>query len=51
MIIEFLTLLAQINAQVNDCKKAHDNALGSVQYVGSPGFPRLSRDSYNCKYT
>jgi len=51
MILHLLLLIHQIVAQINECKKAHDNALGSIQYVGSPGFPRLSRDSFNCKYT
>lgn len=36
---------------VNDCKKAHDNALTSIQYVGSTGFPRYSKTTSNCKYT
>lgn len=51
MILQLILLIHQIVGQINECKKAHDNALGSIQYVGSPGFPRLSRDSFNCKYT
>ena len=51
MILNVILLIQLGQAQINDCKKAHDNALGSMQYVGSPGFPRLSKDTYNCKYT
>lgn len=54
MIRLFLVMMAAIlRAQmiVNDCKKAHDNALEKVQHVGSPGFPRRSMATSNCKFT
>ena len=51
IILNVILLIQLVQAQINDCKKAHDNALGTIQYVGSPGFPRLTKDTYNCKYT
>jgi len=50
-MILHLLFIHQIVAQINECKKAHDNALSTIQFMGSPGFPRFSRDSFNCKYT
>ena len=53
-IFNLALLITQIRGQfpvVNDCKKAHDNALEKQQYVGSPGFPRRSMATSNCKFT
>ena len=48
-----LNVFGQVYGQgyVNECKKAHDNALDKMQYVGSPSFPRRTMQTSNCKYT
>jgi hypothetical protein len=52
-ILELLILLEAVNGQgyVNECKKAHDNALDTIQFVGSPAFPRRTMKTSNCKFT
>ena len=53
-IFNLALLITQIRGQfpvVNDCRKAHDNALEKQQFVGSPAFPRRSMATSNCKFT
>ena len=53
-ILNLALVITQIRGQfpvVNDCKKAHDNALEKQQFVGSPAFPRRSMATSNCKFT